>query len=82
MAGTLAVELGLFAGGVWLYTRATRAKDAKGSWALAGIVALLLVIYASAVIGPPPPSTSAIIGADIAQLLFIALVAWMDGRRL
>lgn len=81
VAGTLAVEMVLFAGGVFLYTRATRATRAAGRWGLIGIVALMLAIYASAVTGPPPPGTAAIIGADMAQLLFVALMAWVDRAR-
>lgn len=81
VAGTLVVELALFAGGVFVYAQATRAKSMAGRWGLIGFAALLLVIYASAVMGPPPPGTAAIIGADMAQLLFIALASWVDGRR-
>jgi len=81
VAGTLAVELALFAGGVFLYARATKAGSAAGRWGLTGMVALMLVIYAGAVMGPPPPGIPAIIGADLAQLLFVALAAWVDARR-
>ena len=35
---TLAVEFALFAGGIWLYLSATRARDRVGTWALAAFV--------------------------------------------
>lgn len=79
--GTLMVELALFGGGLFLYERVTRASSAAGRWGLTGLVALLLIVYAGAVMGPPPPSTTAIIGGDAAQLLFILLAAWVDRRR-
>ena len=44
VAATLAVELPIFAGGVWLYLSSTEARDAIGRWALWGLVAYLLAI--------------------------------------
>jgi hypothetical protein len=66
---TLVLELTMFAGGLALYLRATRAKDRTGRWALVALVAFLLVLYASVVLGPPPPS--------IRTLALMGLVAWL-----
>src|SRR5580693_2299903 len=54
--GTLVVESAMYAAGVTIYARATRAKDKIGTWALVGLVALLLVAYIGNLLGPPPPS--------------------------
>jgi hypothetical protein len=77
----LVVELGLFALGVWIYTRTTRAHDLAGQWGLIGLIGFLLLIFAGATFGPPPPSTAAIAYSDLGQLLIIALAAWVDRHR-
>ena len=78
---TLGLELGMFALGVWVYCRATRALDAIGRWGLIGFVAFLLVIYGGAAFGPPPPNVSAIVWSGIAQWLLILLAWWVDRHR-
>jgi hypothetical protein len=42
---TLAVELTMFAAGVWIYVRATRPATAGARWGLVGMVAFLLLAY-------------------------------------
>lgn len=78
---TVAVEGSMFVAGVWLYMRATRARDRIGSgatWALAG---LLGAIYASEIVGPPPPSIGAIGVVGLALWLLVAWAAWADRHR-
>jgi hypothetical protein len=79
--GTLLLELSLFAAGVWLYLRATRARDATGRWATRGLVAALLVIYLGNVFGPPPPGVEAIAWVGQAQWLLVAWAGWADAHR-
>ena len=69
VAGTLVVELAMFATGLLLYLRATRAKDAIGRYAFWALVAFLLALYAAVILGPPPPS--------VQTLAFMGLVAWL-----
>jgi len=45
VVGTRVVESILFVAGVWLYMRATRARDGVGRWAWWGLVVLLAVLY-------------------------------------
>ena len=78
---TLAIELPIFALGVWLYTRATSPRNAIGRWALVGLVAFLLAIYASNLFGPPPPSTIAIAWIGQAQWLLVLWAYWVDKHR-
>ena len=82
MAGTLAVEVSLFAAGLWLYLSATRPRDRVGRWGLWGLVALLLVSYVAAMFGPPPPNVDAIVIADIlGTALSVAWAYWVDRHR-
>jgi hypothetical protein len=66
---TMVLELAMFAAGVALYLRVTRAKDRIGTWALAALIVFLLALYASVVLGPPPPS--------VRTLAIMGLVAWL-----
>jgi len=52
---TLIVESAMFAAGVWVYARATRARDTIGRVNFWIYVAVLSLIYAGNVLGPPPP---------------------------
>ena len=81
LAGTLLVELAVFAAGVYLYLRTTRASNRTGAVALWALVGLLLVIYAGNILGPPPPSVSAIAWIGQAQWLLIAWGYWIDRHR-
>jgi hypothetical protein len=78
---TLAIELPLFAAGVWSYVRATRPVDPAGRWGLVGLVALLLVIYAANLLGPPPPGVQAIAWVGQAQWLLVLWAFPIDRHR-
>lgn len=78
---TLLIELPLFFAGLWLYARSTAAADAKGSWLLWSLVALLLLIYAGNLFGGPPPNVEAIIWAGHLQWLLVAWAYWIDRHR-
>ncbi len=81
LPATLLVELAVFAIGVFLYLRTTRASDRTGSVALWVLVGFLLVIYAGNILGPPPPSVSAIAWLGQAQWLLVAWGYWIDRHR-
>ena len=78
---TLAIELPLFALGVWLYARASSPKDAVGHWGLVTLVVFLLVIYAGNLFGPPPPSAVAIAWVGQLQWLLVIWGYWIDKHR-
>jgi len=81
LPATLTVEGGLFAAGLALYARKTRAVDRTGRWALAAFVAFLLVLYLAAVFGPPPPSTTAVALSGLGIWLLVAWGYWIDRHR-
>jgi membrane-bound metal-dependent hydrolase YbcI (DUF457 family) len=80
---TLAVEGAIFAGGVWLYVAVTRARDGIGRWALAGLVALLALLYLSDRLGgPPPPGPEVVAWVGVAAgVVFLPWAAWADRHR-
>lgn len=78
---TLAVEMTIFALGVWLYARSTRARDAVGKWALWSLVVFLLTIQAGNLFGDPPPSSTAIAWVGQAQWLLVLWGYWVDKHR-
>lgn len=82
LPGTLFLELGMFAGGIFLYEGFTRAKDKVGSRSLALFAIVLLVTYVGNIFGPPPPAdTGVIAGAGIALWILFAWAAWFDRHR-
>lgn len=80
--GTMAVELPMYAAGIWIYARATRARDAIGRWAFAALAAFLLIVYLGNVAGGAPPSVTAIyVSALVAIALLTAWSWWADAHR-
>ena len=81
LPATLVVELAIFAVGVGLYLRATRAVDRLGSIALWSLVGFLLVVYFGNVFGTPPPSVTALAWVGQAQWLLVIWAYWIDRHR-
>jgi hypothetical protein len=81
LPGTLAAELLLYALGVGLYVRFTRARDRWGTLGLWGLVGFLLIVYLANLFGPPPPSVGAIAWAGHAMWLLVAWGYWVDRHR-
>ncbi len=79
---TLGVEGGLFALGIWLYVRTTRARDGIGRFGLWGLVGLLSLLYLASLNGVPPPSVNAMaVVGGLGASLFIAAGYWIDRHR-
>lgn len=81
VGATLAVELPTFAVGLWLYLRATAARDAVGRWALWGLVGLLAAIHAANLVGEPPPNVTVLAWVGQAQWLLVIWGYWVDQHR-
>lgn len=82
LPATLAVELILFGIGVAIYRRATTPKDRTGTWAFAGLVAFLVIVYVANLFGPPPPNVATIGWGGQAMWLLVAWGYWIDRHRI
>jgi hypothetical protein len=81
VAATLVTEGLMFGAGLWIYLRATRAKDALGRWNVAIFALLLLVIYVVAAFGPPPPDVRTLAYTAFGVWLLVAWGVWVDRNR-
>jgi len=75
------LEGGLYALGIYLYLRATRARDRIGSWGLYVLLAFLLATWLSAAFGPPPPSERMLAWSALTMWLLVAWAYWVDRHR-
>ncbi len=80
--GTLAVELLMFAVGVWMYVSVTRARDRIGRYAFAAYVVLLLAAYIGDRFSPPPANVAEIVWTGIiAEAVLLPWAWWFDAHR-
>ena len=79
---TLAVEGVLYAAGVWIYLKTTRAKDRIGVYALWVLLVLLASLWLAALFGPPPPGEKALAWGGLAAWLFVPWAYWIDRHRI
>jgi len=80
-AASIALEFALFAACLAVYVRTTRAADAVGRYALAGLAAFFIVVYLASVLGPPPPSADAVAWTGVSMWLIMAWGYWVDRHR-
>jgi membrane-bound metal-dependent hydrolase YbcI (DUF457 family) len=82
VAGTLVVEGGMFAAGLWIYVRSAPARDRIGAIAFWLLIAVFLAAYLGNVLGPPPPSVAAVAAVGIAgTAILLGLAGWADRHR-
>jgi hypothetical protein len=77
---TLLIEALVFAIGLAVYLRTTRALDRVGSWALWAMVAVLAIIYLASFFGPPPDERSLAV-TTLGLWLFVPWSYWVDRHR-
>jgi hypothetical protein len=80
MVLTYVIEFTIYAAGISMYVRATRALDRIGSWGLWAYVVVLAAIFVSSN-GPPPPSANALAWLTLGIWLFVPWAWWVDRHR-
>ena len=80
-AAAVIVEGLIFAAGIWIYARSTRAANKTGRWAMWGLFAFLALVYAMNLLGPPPDSADAIGYVGLSQWLIVGWGYWIDRNR-
>lgn len=78
---TLVIETLMFGAGLFVYARATHARDGIGTWALVAFALLLYAIYVSGPFGPPPPSVRVLEMMALACWLLPLWAWWIDRHR-
>jgi hypothetical protein len=80
VVATMVVELLMFGVGLWIYLRATRARDQVGRLAILGFALFLLSLYGANLMGGAPPSVAILSIAAIVGSLFLLLWSWWADR--
>lgn len=79
---TVFVEVTMFAIGLWIYSRTTKARDAVGRWGFVALASFLMVVYIANISSPPPPSPMAIaVTAFVGAAILGAWAWWVDSHR-
>jgi hypothetical protein len=82
IAGTMVVEILMFAVGVWMYVSATRPKDRIGKYAFMAYIVFLMVFYIGDRFSTPPGSVGEIAWPAIAaSIILISWAWWFDRHR-
>lgn len=77
----ISLELAIYALGIALYLRATRARDGAGRFGLWALLLVLPGIWLSGFLGTPPDDERVIAWASLIQLPLIAWAYWVDRHR-
>jgi hypothetical protein len=78
---TAVIEFTLFAIGLALYLRTTKAKNTRGKWSVWLLVVLLIVGHIAGLVSPLPSSVDAIGWAAQFQWVYVLLGYWVDRNR-
>lgn len=80
VAATYVIEIGIYAVGIYMYLRSTRARDRIGSWGLWIYILVLLALFLGSN-GAPPPSVRALALTALGIWLFVPWSYWIDKHR-
>jgi hypothetical protein len=81
IGATIVVEGALLAVGLWIYLRASAARDRVGRLALAALVAVTSLIWVSQPWSPPPPSAATVAWGGLVLWLLPIWAGWIDAHR-
>jgi len=74
--GTILVEYGLLAAGVWVYQKTTKRKAPGGDWVFYALVLALATLYAVTLLTPPPSNPTLVAWSGI--IVIWAFIIWGD----
>lgn len=81
LAGTLVVELALFAIGIAIYLRMTSNVSRSARIHFSVLIIFFLVMYVMAIFGPPPPNNQTVLGVSSLALTPVIFWAnWLDKK--
>jgi hypothetical protein len=80
-AATIAIEGAMFIAGIYLYLRATKAKDKTGTLAFWGLIGFVLLAYVSSLLGPAPPDVNTIGWFGLLGWLTVLWGYWINKHR-
>ncbi len=75
------IESAMYAAGVVIYLRATRARDRAGSLSAWALIAFLALIYLASLLSPPPPSERAVAFAALSLWILLPWAVYIDRHR-
>jgi LexA-binding, inner membrane-associated putative hydrolase len=82
ITGTLVVEIAMYVAGIWMYFKATHARDWIGRWACAAFIVLLFATYIGDRFGGPPDSVKELAWTGIvAEAVLLPWAWWFDRHR-
>lgn len=79
--GTLVLETGLLAAGVWLYLGVTSPRSRTGTWSLVGLVATTGLLWAAQPWMPLPESATAVAWGALVLWLLLPWAMWIEKTR-
>jgi hypothetical protein len=79
---TIMIESPLFLFGIFLYLRATKAKNKTGVIALWALIIFLAVTNIASIVGPPPPNPDPVGWMALSMWLFVPWGYWIDRHRM
>jgi membrane-bound metal-dependent hydrolase YbcI (DUF457 family) len=81
IGATYTIEFAIYAIGIAIYLRATRARDRIGSWGLWAYILVLAILYVVSNDSPPPPSERTLAWSALGIWLFVPWAWWVDKHR-
>lgn len=78
---TFVIEFAIYAIGIAIYLRATRALDRIGSWGLWAYILTLAVVFLASN-GAPPPNERVLAWTTLGIWLFVPWALWVDMHRM
>jgi hypothetical protein len=75
------LEIAMFGGGLWVYVRRTRPRDATGSYVFWSLMVLLFAGWIATLLAGPPPSATALAWGGLSMSLLALWAWWADKHR-